>query len=233
MVAMTRSNMSLRLVKIGSSFRFHFLPHSSTSLLHLPHFCSAHVYSFPAHLPWPGPLLLNSPSSYFHAAACLSYRSHTSLSARPRYATDDPRSVHRAPLISRHSSSSSSRRPPPPSLPLPSLHPSFPLPMYYPQRPVNAYYPRPVSPVMSMSPVYTPGSYAGSYYDHSPEMRIVPLYTQYAQPLPQPTMIYRQPPVLYNRLVYRQNQSCCSTPCCDDICCDRCCDECCGPHCCC
>lgn len=117
--------------------------------------------------------------------------------------------------------------------------------MYYPQRPVNAYYPRPVSPVMSMSPIYTPGSYAGSYYDHcphlihrvlhhrsnpssAPEMRIVPLYPQYAQPLPQPTMIYRQPPVLYNRLVYRQNQSCCSTPCCDDICCDRCCDECCG-----
>ena len=40
--------------------------------------------------------------------------------------------------------------------------------MYFagPQRPVNAYYPRPVSPVMSISPVYSPVSYSGSYYDH-------------------------------------------------------------------
>ncbi|RPD68227.1 hypothetical protein L226DRAFT_576578 [Lentinus tigrinus ALCF2SS1-7] len=99
---------------------------------------------------------------------------------------------------------------------------------YGPQRPLNVYIPRPTSPVMSMSPVYSPGSYSGSYYDHSPEMRIVPMYPQYAQPIPQRPMIYPQQPMYYNRLM-RHNRPCCEECCC----CDRCCDECCGPQCCC
>lgn len=57
----------------------------------------------------------------------------------------------------------------------------------------------------------------------APEMRMVPIYPHYAQPLPQPAMIYRQPPIYYNRLLHRRDK-----PCCNDICCDRCCDECCG-----
>ncbi|KAH9905075.1 uncharacterized protein BXZ73DRAFT_111083 [Epithele typhae] len=73
--------------------------------------------------------------------------------------------------------------------------------MYYagPRRPMNVYYPRPVSPVISVSPMYSPGSHAGSYYDHSPEMRMVPVYRQYSQPMPQPAMVYHTPPLYHNR----------------------------------
>ncbi|KAH9911144.1 uncharacterized protein BXZ73DRAFT_108220 [Epithele typhae] len=97
--------------------------------------------------------------------------------------------------------------------------------MYYagPRRPMNVYYPRPVSPVISVSPMYSPGSHAGSYYDHSPEMRMVPVYRQYSQPMPQPAMVYHTPPLYHNRTLRPYGRSCC-----DGLCCDRCCDECCG-----
>ena len=52
---------------------------------------------------------------------------------------------------------------------------------------------------------------------------MVPMYPQYAQPIPQRPMIYPQQPLYYNRLM-RHNRPCCEECCC----CDRCCDECCG-----
>ncbi|KAI0816050.1 hypothetical protein BC628DRAFT_1151374 [Trametes gibbosa] len=102
--------------------------------------------------------------------------------------------------------------------------------MYYggPQRPLSTYWPSRASP--PLSPMYSPGSYSGSYYD-SPEMRMVPIYPQYAaQPMAQPPMLYRPNPVYYHRLMRRPGQPMC----CRDLCgCETCCDECCGPQSCC
>ncbi|KAI0364265.1 hypothetical protein BV20DRAFT_974641 [Pilatotrama ljubarskyi] len=95
--------------------------------------------------------------------------------------------------------------------------------MYYsgPQRPMSTYWPVRSSP--PLSPIYSP-SYAPSYYDTTPEMRMAPMYPQYAQPMPQPAMIYRNQPMYYHRLMRRRGQPAC----CRDICCETCCDECCG-----
>lgn len=57
-------------------------------------------------------------------------------------------------------------------------------------------------------------------------MRMVPMYPQYSQPLPQPAMIYRNQPIYYSRF-RRYDDVCCDSLCCDR-CCMRCCDECCG-----
>ncbi|KAI0739273.1 hypothetical protein C8Q80DRAFT_239835 [Daedaleopsis nitida] len=163
----------------------------------------------------------------------MSVLGRTSLCVRARCAADDLYAKPRAPSKVSMTVGTIARRlcPHPHHRPPLSSPPESAQPMYYshPQRPASAYYPRSASPVMSMSPMYNPGSYSGSYYDHSPEMRMVPpMYPHYAQPLPQPAMLYRQQPIYYNRLLHRHEK-----PCCNDICCDRCCDECCGPQCCC
>ncbi|OSC97368.1 hypothetical protein PYCCODRAFT_1428509 [Trametes coccinea BRFM310] len=98
--------------------------------------------------------------------------------------------------------------------------------MYYngPQRPVSAYWPPRASP--PLSPMrYSPGSYSGSYYDYSPEMRMAPMYPQYAQPMAQPPMIYRNQPIYYHRLMRTGEPMWC---CRDICCCETCCNECCG-----
>lgn len=62
----------------------------------------------------------------------------------------------------------------------------------------------------------------------APEMRMAPIYPQYAQPMAQPPMIYRNQPIYYHRLMRRPGQPGCCTNCCRDLCCEPCCDECCG-----